>query len=430
MRSLLPKLGIRPQEAGPVGWSWLFAFAVFSAYYVIRPIRDEMGVSSGVENLSWLFTGSLVGMIVVNPPFAYIAARLPRVRFVSASYRFFAVNLILFWVALHLVGIDQRVWAGRLFFIWASVFNMFVVSIFWSVMADVYSSDQGQRLFGLIGAAGTIGSIVGSSLTSLLSVQVGAANLLLLSGLLLEVAALSARRLFGVTAPALSASGDGLKVSASGGTGGSAWAGIRSTFTDAYFINLTLHILLFTVVTAILYFQQAVLVDRTFADSATRTRFFANVDLLVNVLTLATQTFATGWFIQVFGIVSALVFLPFVSVLGFSLLGLAPTVPVLMVFQVLRRVSNFAVNRPAREALFTVVSAEDRYKAKSFIDTFVYRVGDQIGAWAYPALVALGATVSGVSAVGVVLAMLSVANAMWLGRRWRQTRQIPPSAPA
>lgn len=422
MRSLLRRLGVGPHEAEAVGWAWLFFFAVLSAYYVIRPIRDDMGVASGVENLPWLFTGSLIGMLIANPPFAVIAARLPRPRFVSAAYRFFALNLVAFFAALHLAGAAEQLWVGRLFFIWTSVFNMFVVSIFWSVMADVFSTDQGKRLFGIIGAAGTIGSISGSALTSLLVARVGSANLMLVSVVLLEVAALSARRLFAFAGRGGEALARVPEREQRTGMGGSAWEGVRRTLTSPYFLNISLHMLLFTVLTTFLYFQQAALVDQAIGDRAARTRFFANVDLAVNLLTLVTQTFATGWFIHAFGVMAALVFLPVLSVAGFAALGLMPTVVVLMAFQVVRRAGNFAVNRPAREILFTVVSSEDRYKTKGFIDTFIYRAGDQIGAWAYAPMAALGFGIPGISAVGVALAVVSVANAAWLGRRWSRMR--------
>jgi AAA family ATP:ADP antiporter len=201
------------------------------------------------------------------------------------------------------------------------------------------------------------------------------------------------------------------------GLGGSVWEGARRTFTDRRFAGITLHMLFFTVLTTFLYFQQAALVDQAIADRTARTRFFANIDLIVNVLALVTQTLATGWFIRLFGVTAALVFLPIVSVAGFGVLAMAPTVTVLMVFQVLRRAGNFAVNQPAREVLFTVVPPRDRYKTKSFIDTFVYRAGDQIGAWSYAPMAAAGLGVTGISIVAAVLGLASIVNAAWLGRR-------------
>ena len=345
---------VRPGELAAVGWSWLFFFSVLSAYYVIRPIRDEMGVAGGVENLPWLFAGSLTGMLLLNPPFAYLVGRMPRPRFVSLGYRFFALNLVAFFAALTWGDAAADVWIGRVLFVWTSVFNMFVVSIFWSVMADVYSAAQGKRLFGFIGAGGTIGGITGAALTSGLVGLLGAANLLLVSAVLLEVAALSARRLFAQPRlePVANPSATPTTV-----IGGSMWEGMRRSVSDPYLLNVTLNMLFFTLLTTFLYFQQATIVDAAIVDRIERTRFFANIDLAVNLLTLVTQTFATGRAVRRWGVTAALAFLPVLSVLGFGILGLAPTIAVLMTFQVMRRAGNFAVARPAREVLFTVVRA-------------------------------------------------------------------------
>ncbi len=404
---------VRRHELAAVGWSWLFFFSVLSAYYVIRPIRDEMGVAGGVENLPWLFAGSLTGMLLLNPPFAYLVGRMPRTRFVSLGYRFFALNLAAFFAALIWGPAEQQVWIGRGLFVWTSVFNMFVVSIFWSVMADVFTAAQGKRLFGFIGAGGTIGGIVGAGLTSSLVGLLGPANLLLVSAVLLEVAALAARRLFARPGAPLSPPA----APAATAIGGSMWEGMRRALSDPYLLNVTFHMLLFTVLTTFLYFQQATIVDAAIVDRVARTRFFANIDLAVNVLTLATQTFATGRAVKRWGVSAALAFLPVLSVVGFGVLGLAPTIAVLMTFQVLRRAGNFAVARPAREVLFTVVAPSDRYKAKTFIDTVIYRVGDQLGAWAFAPLAAMGAGVAGISGAAVALAVLSAVNAVWLGRK-------------
>ena len=407
---------IRPHEWAAVGWSWLFFFSVLSAYYVIRPIRDEMGVAGGVENLPWLFAGSLTGMLLLNPPFAWLVARMPRQRFVSFGYRFFALNLVLFFAALTWGDAASDVWTGRALFVWTSVFNMFVVSIFWSVMADVFSAGQGKRLFGFIGAGGTIGGITGAALTSALVGLLGTANLLLVSAALLEVAALSARQLFAQRlAPADRPAH--LRDASPGAIGGSVWEGMRRSVADPYLLNVTINMLFFTLLTTFLYFQQATIVDAAITDRTERTRFFANIDLAVNVLTLVTQTFATGRAVKRWGVTAALAFLPVLSIAGFGILGLAPTVAVLMTFQVMRRAGNFAVARPAREVLFTVVAPTDRYKAKTFIDTVVYRVGDQFGAWAFALLGAMGAGVAAISGIAVVLAALSAVNALWLGRK-------------
>jgi ATP:ADP antiporter, AAA family len=414
---------VRPSELSAVAWSWLFFFAVLSAYYVIRPIRDDMGVAGGVGNLPWLFSGSLAGMLLANPPFAYLVARLPRARFVSWGYRFFALNLCAFFALLTWGAADRQVWIGRGFFIWTSIFNMFVVSIFWSVMADVFATGQSKRLFGFIGAGGTIGGITGAALTGQLVGLLGAANLLLVSAGLLEVAALSARRLFALPRTATGAEDGAAAIAPAApeqAIGGTVWEGMGRAFADPYLLNVTLHMLFFTVLTTFLYFQQAAIVDVALTDRTERTRVFANIDLAVNVLTLVTQTFATGRAVRRWGVAAALAFLPVLSVVGFGVLGLAPTIAVLMTFQVLRRAGNFAVARPSREVLFTVVPRGDRYKAKTFIDTVVYRAGDQIGAWAFAPLAAAGAGIAGISSVAVVLAAVSAVNAIWLGRKMQR----------
>lgn len=414
-RRLQRLVDVRPHEVAAVAWSWLFFFAVLSAYYVIRPIRDEMGVAGGVDNLPWLFAGSLTGMLLANPPFAYLVARMPRARFVSWGYRCFALNLLVFFVLLRGASGDTALWVGRAFFVWTSVFNMFVVSIFWSVMADVFSPSQSTRLFGFIGAGGTIGGIAGAAITSWLVGSLGAANLLLVSVVLLEVAALAARRLFAT--PRTPAADDATREPLDVAIGGSVWDGMRRALTNPYLVNVTLNMLFFTVLTTFLYFQQATIVDAALTDRAARTRFFANVDLAVNSTELVTQMFASGRIVRALGVPIALALLPALSIPGFVWLALSPTIPVLMAFQVFRRSVNYSLARPTREMLFTVVPRADRYKAKTFIDTVVYRVGDQIGAWAFAPLAAAGAGVGAVSTAAVLMAIASVANAIWLGRK-------------
>jgi AAA family ATP:ADP antiporter len=425
-RRLQRLVDVRPHEVAAVAWSWLFFFAVLSAYYVIRPIRDEMGVAGGVNNLPWLFAGSLTGMLVANPPFAYLVARMPRARFVSWGYRVFALNLLVFFVLLRATSGDAALWVGRAFFVWTSIFNMFVVSIFWSVMADVFSPAQSTRLFGFIGAGGTIGGIAGAALTSWLVGSLGAANLLLVSAVLLEVAALAARRLFALPRPATADAA--VSESLETAIGGSVWDGMRRSLTNPYLLNVTLNMLFFTLLTTFLYFQQATIVDAALTDRTARTRFFANIDLAVNSTELVTQMFASGRIVRALGVPLALALLPALSIPGFVWLALSPTIPVLMAFQVFRRSMNYSLARPTREMLFTVVPRADRYKAKTFIDTVVYRVGDQIGAWAFAPLAAAGAGIGAVSTVAVAIAIVSVANAVWLGRKMERldtTRATP-----
>ena len=418
-------IDVRPEEVRALVWSWLYIFSVLSSYYIIRPIRDEMGVAGGVENLPWLFTGTLVGMMAVNPPFAALVKKLPRERFISIAYRFFITNLLVFVLSLKASTAAQSIWVGRVFFIWTSIFNLFVVSVFWALMVDVFNAEQGKRLFGFIAAGATLGGIVGSSLTATLAPYVEPTHLLLASAALLEVAVFSVRH--------LSRLSEALRLrpmarAEEAPIGGTVLSGMTHVFKSPYLLSISLYILLFAITSTLLYFQQAAIVNHSFADRPARTAFFAQVDLTVNVLTLGTQLFLTGRLLRVLGVALTLIILPGLSVLGFVTLALVPTIAVIVMFQVLRRTGNFAVARPTREVLFTVIPREDKYKAKSFIDTVVYRAGDQIGAWSYGLLSFLGLGMTGIAIAAIPISAAWVLNSLWLGRRQEvmATAQVSP----
>jgi len=415
MHRLLDRmLDVRPAELGALGWSWLYIFSVLSAYYILRPIRDEMGVAAGVENLQWLFTGTLLGMILVNPPFAALVAKLPRVRFISIAYRFFIANLLIFVLLLKMASAEQNIWIGRVFFIWTSVFNLFVVSVFWALMVDVFNSEQSKRLFGFIAAGATLGAIAGSSVTASLAEHVPATYLLLGSAVLLELAVFCVRRLSRLSDVLHRRS----SVSAEeGAIGGTAFSGLTHAFKSPYLINVSVYILLYAITSTFLYFQQADIARQAFVGRGARTAFFARIDLWVNILTLAAQLFVTGRVLRAFGVAFTLATLPAFSVLGFSALAVTPTLVILVIYQVLRRAGNFAFARPSREVLFTVVPREDKYKAKSFIDTVVYRTGDQVGAWSYAGLSFIGLGIVGIAIAAVPISLAWLVNGLWLGRK-------------
>jgi AAA family ATP:ADP antiporter len=405
---------VGPEEMPAVGWCWLYIFSVLSSYYILRPIRDQAGVAGGVHNLQWLFAGTLVGMLVLNVPFAYLVKTLPRSRFIPITYHFFAANILLFAAVFHWSDAASTVWVGRIFFVWVSVFNLFVVSVFWQMNVDVFSPEQGKRLFGVIAAGATLGAIVGSGVTAILARHVPPTLLLLGSALVLEVAVFSAGRL-----SRLSAALDRrpTAVSAEAPIGGSVLAGITRSVGSPYLANVSVFLLLFAITSTFLYFQQAGIVAHSFSDRGAQTAFFATVDLLVNVLTLGIQLFLTGRIVLMLGLALPLAMLPALTMVGFGVLALAPTILVIVVFQVLRRAADYAIARPAREVLYTVVPREDRYKAKSFIDTVVYRTGDQLGAWSVTLLRTGGLGPAQVSLVVIPVAAVWLVNALWLGRR-------------
>lgn len=417
---------VREHEGRAVFWSCAYFFFLLCSYYVIRPIRDEMGVRGGVENLPWLFTGTLVGMLLVHPLFTALVSRLPRRRFVPTIYGFFILNLVLFFVVFRVVSEASSVWVGRVFFIWVSVYNLFVVSVFWSFMTDFYRPSQAKRLFGLVAVGGTFGAVFGSSITSALARSFGPVNLLLVSGVLLAVAVTAAGALereesrvaMDADEPASPASG-GEEV-----IGGRVLEGIRDVLRSPYLLGIAVLMLLFTVSSTFLYFQLADIVSRAFAgDSSGRTRLFANIDLAVNVLTLLTQVFLTGRVLRWLGMALSLAFLPALTLAGFSLLWASPVLAVVVAFQVLRRAGHFAIERPAREGLYTVLSRTEKYKAKNFNDTFVYRVGDQVGAWSYRFMGWLGLGASGLAAAMVPVSIVWLVVALWLGRRYHQVAE-------
>lgn len=420
---------VRPEEVRAVFWCWLLIFAVLSSYYIMRPIRDQMGVAGGVNNLQWLFTGTLGGMLLLNLPFAYLVKRLPRSRFIPLTYRFFAVNILLFAVALHVASAEQTIWIGRIFFVWASVYNLFVVSVFWQLNVDLFSSEQGKRLFGFVAAGATIGAIVGSAITATLARHISPTLLLIGAAVLLEVAVFGVARLARLS-PTLRRrpSADPQAKAHDRPLGGSIVAGITHAVRSPYLLNVSGFLLLFAITSTFLYFQQAAIVSHSFADRGAQTAFFATIDLSVNTLTLIVQLFFTGRIVVVLGVSLALALLPALTMIGFGALALTPSLGAIAVFQVMRRAGDYAIARPTREVLFTVVPREDRYKTKGFIDTFVYRLGDQVGAWSVALLSGLG---SGAAAlVAIAIATLWLINGVWLGRRQQTLEATPVQAGA
>lgn len=405
--------GARPNEIPALAWSLIYIVVLFLAYYVLRPIRDEMGVAGGVRNLPWLFTGTLAAMLVMSPLFAYAVRRFSRDRFIAFCYRFFTANLIVFAVLLATTEPQDQVWIGRAFFVWVSVFNLFVVSVFWSFIVDVFDAEQGKRLFGIIAAGATLGGLIGSALTSGLIEEIGRTGLLVISMVLLEVAVFAARSLSRVSETfhkPIKADDPGKPL------GGGVFAGMAHTFRSPYLLGLGLFILLYSVTSTFLYFQQASIAEANFTDRAARTAFFAGIDLWVNGITLILQLFVTGWLMSWLGVLVALCTLPVVSILGFGALAAYPSVAVFVAAQVVRRVSNFAFARPTREVLFTSSAREDRYKAKNFIDTVIYRGGDQVGSWSYGGLMGLGFSITQISVIAVPLSLVWLVLSIFLAR--------------
>ncbi|MBA3918452.1 MAG: MFS transporter [Gemmatimonas sp.] len=439
---LRASVGARPGEGAVLVWATTYYFLVLCAYYVIRPIRDDMGAASGAENLAWLFTGTMVGMLLVHPLYTSLVSKLRRRQFIGWTYRFFILNLVVFYLIFRAVDASQAVWVGRVFFIWTSIFNLFVVSVFWSLLTDVFRPGQGKRLFGVVAVGGTVGAMLGASITTGLVGLMGPLNLMLVSALILELAvrashvldkAEAAMRLSDdgtdpaseVGAPSTTTAGAPAPASSEAVIGGGMLDGIKHILSSPYLLGIASLILFYTISSTFLYFQQVDVVARTFGeDRAARTQVFGAMDIAVNALTLLAQLFVTGRFIKWLGVGAALAFLPLVTLIGFGVMGFAPTLAVLIVFQVARRAGNFAIQRPAREALFTVLGRSDKYKAKNFSDTFVYRLGDQVGAWSYTWMGVFGLGLSGLAFSMVPLSLAWLALAGWLGRQYLTKEKV------
>ncbi len=369
-------LRAEPHELPAVGWSFAYFFLLLCSYYVLRPVRDAIGVELGAEALKRLFAVTFVAMLALVPVFGALSARLPRARLLPVVYGFFALNLLVFTLFPN----------GPVFFVWLSVFNLFVVSVFWSFMSDLFDSVQAARLYGAISAGGSCGAIAGPLIASLVLEH---RALLMLSALMLCgaigcIAMLSrwARRHPRASEP-----------SPERPLGGSILAGARAALSSPFLLAICGYLFCYTALSTALYFQQVAIVGAALPDPQAQTRFFARVDLTVNTLTLLIQILAFPRLSALIGITGLLVAMPLVSIAGFLWLGATPTLVALVVFGVTRRVGEFALSKPARETLFTAVPREARYKAKNFIDTVVYRGGDLTAAWylaALPAFVAAG----------------------------------------
>jgi AAA family ATP:ADP antiporter len=402
---------VPPGERAPLAWSFAYFFLLLCGYYILRPLRDEMGIQGGVQALPWVFTATLLAMLAAVPLFGWACARLPRRRLLPAVYGFFLLNLLAFFAAFR-AGIDPE-WTARAFFVWVSVYNLFVVSVFWSFMVDLYDREQAKRLFGFIAAGGSAGALVGPALTAALARPLGTLNLLLVSAAFLALATLCIFRLLvwsagkqGAPSPAREAP-----------LGGGAWSGVREVAGSPYLLGIAAYMVVYTVLSTFLYFQQARLVADSGLASEARTSLFASMDLAVNLLALAGQTFVTARLIRRWGVAMVLALVPALTFAGFGVLALFPVLAVAVGFQVLRRAADFALARPARELLYTAVEREAKYKAKNFIDTVVYRSGDAVGGWAFAGLKALGLGLAGIAWVAVPLAALWIALSVALGRR-------------
>ena len=421
-RLLAPIVDVDRTEVAALIWSFAFFFFVLCAYYIIRPLRDEMGVSLGPARLQWLFSAVFAVMLAAVPLFGWVVSSFARRRIVPIVYGFLIANLLIFW-GLFAAGVHGTLVAAT-FFVWVSVFNLFVVSLFWSLMSDLYRSEQARRLYGFIAAGGSAGALAGPLLTQSLVGIVGATNLLLLSALLMSAAtqaALALRRLF---------SGVAGRQSEERPLGKGLLAGAVAVWRSPYLFRIALWILIANLVSTLFYLEQARIVGETLTDRTQRVELFARLDLAVSLATILAQVFLTPRVLARFGLPAAIAVLP--SFAAFGLLGLAlwPTLGVIVSILAIERALAFAISNPALKVLYTVLAPEEKYKAQNFNDTVVFRGGDAAAGWLFNGLAkSLGLGLGTVAALCLPLALIWLLLSLLLGRQHAQsTERAEPSA--
>lgn len=436
MTALLQRLTqIRRGETAAVVASALSFFFILAALMVIRPAREALGMRRGIEAVRWLFIATAVVTLAVNPVFALLVSRYRRIVFITATYLFFALSLLGFYLVLVSAPNAIGEASGMVFFVWFSVFNLFSTMVFWALMADRFSLDQSKRLFGVISVGGSLGAIVGPWLALQLTGRVGTAGLLPVAAASLGLAVAAAwavtrlqpRNTDATTDPSAPPSVDERTV-----IGGSAWQGFRAVFGSPYLLGIAGYVLTLTVIGTFIYFTRLQMVAALGTDLDMRTTVFARIDFYTQSTTLVLQALVTGHLMKRLGVHVALALLPIMVALGFVGLAISASLAAVIILQAAFSAMQRAIVRPARETLFTVVPREDKYKAKAFIDTFVYRVGDVVGAQVEGLLGRLAMGLTALVAVTVPLAIVWGVLGVWLGRA--QHRRVtegpaPASAP-
>ncbi len=425
---------VRRDEVVPVLLAAAYFFCALTALMVLRPAREALGMQRGIEAVRWLFLGTLAVTLLVNPLFGLLVSRFRRLPFIAATYGFFAVSLLGFHLVMTQAPERIGVTSGQVFYVWFSVCNLFVTMVFWALMADRFSLEQSKRFFALIAVGGTAGAVFGPWLAARLAEPLGTPALLLVAAGFLALAVALAWAL-GRSAPERAAAPG--EATSSRGTviGGSAWAGFRDVFRSRYLLGIAGYVLAMTVMATFIYFTRLQMVAALGEGLDLRTAAFARIDLATQLATLVLQLVVTGHLMRRLGVPLTLALLPLAAALGFLGLVVLGSLAALVLLEATFRALQRAVARPARETLFTVVGREEKYKAKAFLDTFVYRAGDVVGAQTEGLLGRLGLGLAPLAAVAVPLAAAWAALGLWLGLAQRQIaarrteHPLPAAAP-
>jgi len=398
--------------------SMFYFLFLFGSYSVLKPVRDTMGTIYGVKHLQELFTVTLIASLVFAPLYAGLASRMKLSTFLPWVYGFVAVTLVSFW-ALFVSGGGENRWIAAGFYVWISTFNLLIISVFWTFMADIFSREQAKRLFGFIAAGGTIGGILGPAIAAFAPI-IGDNNLLLIAAGGFAVTAVLVIMLAREKEKLLARGAEAQRTSLDHRLGGNPIDGFRLLLRSPYLLLLALFLLLMTWISTIVYFQLGDLITKAFSDKAARTQAYSTIELAVNSCAVVLQLFGTGRIIKRFGVQTGLLLNPVIMVIAFLAVAFSPVLMVLGGIQVVRRVAEYAVAKPTREMLFTVVDQESKYKAKNVIDTVVYRFGDFSSAWVSAAVLPFGVT--GLAIFGAITSAVWFPVAWLLGKRYESVR--------
>ena len=418
MNHPLAKLfNINRNEFLPVLLAALFFFCVLTALMVLRPAREALGLQGGIDTVRWLFVGTAVITLLVNPVFGLLVSRLRRLTFITATYGFSGFSLVMFYLAMTLTPNVIGITTGQIFYVWFSVFNLFITMVFWAVMADRFSLDQGKRFFGVIAVGGTCGAIFGPWLTSVLAEPLGTPALLLVSTAFLALALLSCWAVTHIRPDSAEQRYDiRPAIEDRELIGGSAWEGFGAVFRSRYLLGIATYVIILAIMATFIYFTRLQMVAELGESTDQRTTLFARIDLITQVATLVMQALVAGHLMKRVGVHITLALLPLTAAFGFIGLAMVGSLAALITMEASFRAVQRAIMRPARETLYTVASREEKYKAKAFIDTFVYRGGDVVGAQVEGLLGRFGTGLAAVASVAVPLALMWVLLALWLGR--------------
>jgi AAA family ATP:ADP antiporter len=417
---------VRPYEIRAVTLSMLYFFLLFGSYSVVKPVRDAMGTVYGMSHIQELFTGTFVVSLLLTPVYSGLASRIRLSTFLPWVYGFIALTVVIFYALFQNSTHDR--WVAAAFYVWVSTFNILTISVFWSFMADIFSRTQAKKLFGIVAAGGTLGGIAGPTIATALAKAIGnnglmliaAAGFVLTSGVVVLLAKEKNKL--------LTLSAETQRTTLDHRLSGNPSDGFRLLFRSRYLLLLAAFLLLMTWISTIVYIQLGDLITKAFTDRAARTQAYAMIDLTVNLITVFLQLFGTGRIIQRFGVTAGLLVNPVVMVVAFLAVMLSPVLLVLGGIQIIRRVAEYAIAKPTREMLFTVIDQESRYKAKNVIDTVVYRFGDLSSAWVSSFILPFG--VAGLAIFGTVIAALWFPVAYALGKRYEREQDGKILTPA